>query len=79
MLWAISWHRLSRKPVLGRNVCASANIDPGARSRESLEHSFWVNKAAKHFEREGYEVLREHPVKGNGAVDILPSVQRSVR
>ena len=56
---------------LGRNVCASANIDPGARSRESLEHSFWANKVAKHFENEGYEVLREHPVKGNGAVDIL--------
>lgn len=56
---------------LGRKVCASIHIDPGVRSRESLEHRFWVNRAAKYFEREGYKVLREHPVKGNGAVDIL--------
>jgi len=25
----------------------------------------------ENFETEGYKVLREHPVKGNGAVDIL--------
>lgn len=56
---------------LGRDVCASIDINPGVRSRESLDHRFWVNRAAKHFETEGYEVLREHPVKGNGAVDIL--------
>ena len=56
---------------LGRKLCASVNIDPGAKPRESLEHRFWVNKAARHFVREGYEVLREHPVKGNGAVDIM--------
>ena len=32
---------------------------------------FWVDRTARHFEREGYEVRREHPVQGNGAVDIL--------
>jgi predicted RecB family endonuclease len=32
---------------------------------------FWVNRTAKHFEKKGYEVRCEHPVKGNGAIDIL--------
>jgi hypothetical protein len=56
---------------LGRSVCSSAGIKPSPRSRESLEHSFWVSRAAKHFERNGYNVSREHPVKGNGAIDLL--------
>jgi hypothetical protein len=56
---------------LGRTVCPSIGIDPGPRSRESLEHKFWVNKAAKYFERKGFSVSCEHPVKGNGAIDIL--------
>ena len=55
----------------GRNVCLSVGIEPGPKPRESLEHMFWVNKTARYFEREGYEVAREHPVKGNGAVDVL--------
>jgi hypothetical protein len=55
----------------GRTVCSSLGIDAGPRPRESLEHSFWVNRASKYFERKGYEVSYEHPVKGNGAIDIL--------
>ena len=55
----------------GRDVCLSLGIDPGPKRSESLEHMFWVDKAAKYFQREGYEVRREHSVKGNGAVDIL--------
>ena len=55
----------------GRALCSTLGIDPGPQPRESLEHMFWVNRAAKHFERDGYEITREHPVKGNGAVDIL--------
>jgi energy-coupling factor transporter ATP-binding protein EcfA2 len=55
----------------GRSVCSAVGIDPGPRSRESLEHRFWVDQAAAHFEKKGYEVTREHPIKGNGAVDIL--------
>ena len=39
--------------------------------RESLEHSFWVGRVAKYFENKGYDVTREHPVKGNSAIDIL--------
>ena len=55
----------------GRSLCSALGIDPGPQPRESLEHMFWVDRAAKHFEQEGYEIRREHPVKGNGAVDIL--------
>jgi energy-coupling factor transporter ATP-binding protein EcfA2 len=54
----------------GRAVCSSLGIDAGPRPRESLEHSFWVNPASKSFERKGYEVKCEHPVKGNGAIDV---------
>jgi len=62
---------LNQLTDFGRNICSSHSIDPGPSPRESLEHMFWVNRAAKYFEKKGYEVLREHPVKGNGAIDIL--------
>jgi len=55
----------------GRTVCRSLGIDPGSKSRESLEHRWWVKRTAEHFERKGYEMSREHPIKGNGAIDIL--------
>jgi len=55
----------------GRTVCSSHHIDPGPRPRESLEHKFWVSRTARHFEKKSYEVKCEHPVKGNGAIDIL--------
>ena len=56
---------------LGRSVCTSAHIEIGHRPRESLEHRYWVGQTAKYFEKQGYDVTREHPVKGNGAIDIL--------
>ena len=55
----------------GRTVCSSNGVDPGPRPRESLEHAFWVRKAAAFFEGKGYDVVCEHPVKGNGAIDLL--------
>jgi len=55
----------------GRTACSAAGIDPGPRARQSLEHSFWVNRAARYFENKAYDISREHPVKGNGAIDIL--------
>jgi hypothetical protein len=55
----------------GRTACASVGIDPGPRPRASLEHSFWVVRAAEHFEAKGYAVTREHVIKGNGAIDLL--------
>ena len=62
---------LYRLTDLGRSVCSSSGIKTELRPRESLEHSFWISRAAKHFERKGYDVSCEHPVKGNGAIDIL--------
>jgi hypothetical protein len=56
---------------LGRTVCSAAGIELRPRPRESLEHSFWVNKTAEYFERKGYELTREHAIKGNGAIDLL--------
>jgi len=55
----------------GRTFCSSIGVDPDPKPRESLEHMFWISSAKKHFEKQGYDVLCEHPVKGNGAVDIL--------
>ena len=55
----------------GRTVCKSVGLDPAPKPRESLEHRFWVNKTAQYFEKKGYEIKKEHPVKGNGAIDIL--------
>jgi Holliday junction resolvase-like predicted endonuclease/energy-coupling factor transporter ATP-binding protein EcfA2 len=66
---------LYRLTELGRAASSAAGIDAGPRSRESLEHSFWVNRAAKYFEKKSYDVSCEHPVKGNGAIDILAEKQ----
>ena len=55
----------------GRMLCESVGIDPGPKQRESLEHRYWARQTARHFEKKGYEVSCEHPIKGNGAVDLL--------
>jgi hypothetical protein len=57
----------------GGTVCSSAGVDPGPPPRASLEHAFWVQKATAFFEQKGYDVVCEHPVQGNGAIDILAS------
>jgi len=40
-------------------------------SRTSLEHSYWVMKAARYFENQGYGVSQEDAVDSNGTVDLL--------
>lgn len=55
----------------GGGLCSSLRIEPSSKPCESLERLFWVDRAARYFERGGYEVKREHPVKGNGVVDVL--------
>ena len=55
----------------GRGVCESEHIDPGPRRRESLEHRYWIQQTCRHYEKQGFSITREHPIKGNGAVDIL--------
>lgn len=55
----------------GRIVCGTVGVDPGPRPRASLEHSYWVMKAAEHFERQGYALTYEHQIPGSGAIDLL--------
>ena len=56
---------------LGRSVCSSAHIETPPVPQESLKHRYWVRQTAKYFEKRGYDVTCGHPVKGNGAIDIL--------
>jgi hypothetical protein len=55
----------------GRSVCESVGIAPGPVPRASLEHQYWVMKVREHFENLGYGVALEHPIPGDGAVDLL--------
>ncbi len=55
----------------GRTVCRSIGIDPGPAPRTSVEHSYWMRKAAEYFEAKGYDVTREYAVAGNGTIDLL--------
>ena len=55
----------------GRSVCESVGIDPGPVPRASLEHQYWVMKVSGQFEKRGYEVTAEHPIPGDGTVDLL--------
>ena len=55
----------------GRSICYSIGINLDPQSRESLEHRYWVRKSATYFNKEGFETTREHPIKGNGAIDLL--------
>lgn len=55
----------------GSAICSAHHIDPGPAPRESLEHRFWVTQTSRYFEKEGYDVTHEHPVQGNGAIDLL--------
>jgi len=55
----------------GRSVCSATHIETGSKPRESLEHRYWVRQTSQYFEKRGYEITCEHPVKGNGAIDIL--------
>jgi hypothetical protein len=56
---------------LGRAVCGSVGVDPGARTRPGLEHSYWVAKATEYFENSGYELTAEHRIEGDGVVDLV--------
>jgi Holliday junction resolvase-like predicted endonuclease len=47
------------------------DLDPGPQSRASLEHRYWVKQAHAYFQRQGYEITREHVIHGNGAIDLL--------
>ena len=56
---------------LGRSVCESVGIALGPKSRESLEHRYWVARAAAQFEDRGFQVTQEYRIDGNGAIDLV--------
>ena len=56
---------------LGRSVCTTHGVDPGSVPRESLEHRYWIKKTHEYFEKQGYQITREHIIRGNGAIDLL--------
>ncbi len=62
---------LNQLTASGRTVCEQNEINPGPLPQESLEHRFWIGKTKEMYEKNGYEVTLEHPVKGNSAVDLL--------
>lgn len=55
----------------GRSICTPLGLDPGPRPRASVEHAYWVQRAAMHFEKRGFDVTAEHPVPGDGKIDLL--------
>jgi Holliday junction resolvase-like predicted endonuclease len=55
----------------GRTCCESTGLDPGPKPIESLEHRYWVQQVAATYEKQGYTITREYPVKGNGAIDLV--------
>lgn len=55
----------------GRTLCEQLGLDPGPVPRSSLEHRYWISRAAAFFEDRGYEVTLEHHIPGDGAVDLL--------
>ena len=62
---------LSQLTDHGRTFCGSLGLDPGPVPRASLEHQYWVMKVAEQFEDQGYEMTLEHPVPGDGNIDLL--------
>ena len=55
----------------GRTICGRAGIEPGPRPRAGLEHSYWALQVAEAYQARGYEVALEHPVPGDGFVDVV--------
>ncbi|RKY09209.1 MAG: hypothetical protein DRP56_02945, partial [Planctomycetota bacterium] len=55
----------------GRGVCEYLEIDPGPALQQSLQHRYWVRQTKHYFEKQGYDLIVEHPIKGNGAIDLF--------
>lgn len=55
----------------GRTLCERARIDPGSRPRASLEHAYWVHRAAEEFRGRGYDIALEFALPEGGAVDLV--------
>lgn len=57
----------------GRAIAESQGIDPGPPPRAGLEHRYWVSRVAAQFEHQGYDIVIEHHIPGDGHVDLAAS------
>jgi len=55
----------------GRSICRRVGIDTPPRPAASLEHRYWVKRISQQHADDGYELIHEHRIKGNGDIDIL--------
>jgi energy-coupling factor transporter ATP-binding protein EcfA2 len=55
----------------GRDMCSLLGLKPAPLPRDSLEHRYWIEKAAEYYKKHGYEITFEYAVKGNGKIDIF--------
>ena len=55
----------------GRKVCEYLDIDPGINYQQSLQHCYWVKQTKMYFEKQGYDLIIEHPVKDRKSIDLF--------
>lgn len=55
----------------GRAMCDRLGVTMQPRLQAGLEHRYWADRAACHYEQMGYVVTHEYQVAGNGAIDLL--------
>lgn len=55
----------------GRALCARVGIEAGPPPRAGLEHTYWARHVADVYRARGYDVALEHPVPGDGFVDVV--------
>lgn len=60
----------------GRSMCRRLGLDPGPMPRAGLEHSYWADRLSARFETDGYHVVLEQAVSGNGVVDVVAENDR---
>ena len=55
----------------GRSFARRCGIEPGPAPATSLEHAFWVDRAAEHFRRDGYDIELESGVGRGRSIDLV--------
>ncbi|MFN3166980.1 MAG: ATP-binding protein [Phycisphaeraceae bacterium] len=55
----------------GRQYCIGLGLSPPPVGSSGIAHRFWALRVGEFYKREGYAVLHEHQVQGNGRVDLL--------
>lgn len=55
----------------GRTIAKQLGLELGTPPRASLEHTYWAQRCAEHFEKRGYDTQFEYPIPGDGFADLL--------